>query len=52
MTKTKENEKRNECVGSARHTASSVFLRAFFISVKPLNLEEEKGLILGYEPVV
>ncbi len=38
--------------GGIPHTLKIVFIiRAFFNSVKPLNLEEEKGCVLGSEPV-
>ena len=38
--------------GDTPHTEKSVYHKAFFYSVKPLSLEEEKDKILGSEPVV
>jgi len=34
------------------HTEKSVYHKAFFYSVKPLSLEEEKDKTLGSEPVI
>ena len=34
------------------HTEKSVYHKAFFYSVKPLSLEEEKDCTLGSEPVI
>ncbi len=38
--------------GVPPHRKIKIFLYAFFHSVKPLSLEEEKGTSLGFEPVL
>ena len=38
--------------GVPPHRKIKIFRYAFFHSVKPINLEEEKGASLGYEPAV
>jgi len=38
--------------GVSPHTEKLVYHKAFFFSVKPLNLGEEKDHTLGFEPVL
>ena len=48
----KNKKKRGGVGGVLPHRKIKIFQYAFFYSVKPLNLEEEKGTSLGREPVL